>query len=730
MSHKLYPNDTPFQILDCEFAFKNLTKPEKLYAHYVSRASWEGQFITMFQTSPESPLIFIFFDKLFRSKPTIEQVKNHLREKHSFTDDDIKGLLVFAGAFMANGGNYRGFGDTKFVPNVPSEKLTTVAKEVFGVDFEFFNRHCILPMIDYTDNVRTLGFPPQSITNYWSANCVEKDSEIVTEFLNYKRVDAYNHRVFKTAANTEGNDVDIYEIRFASEQLSSDSDTTDEKLIGHEEEYKGRKFRFTRGDYSGIMPSVLDNLKSAAKNALNEDERKMMEEYVKSFETGSLQAHKQGSRHWIKDKGPVVETYIGFIETYRDPAGARAEFEGFVAVVNKEGSEKLGVLVNHAEEIIQQSMPWPKEFEKDSYLRPDFTALDIISFAGSGVPAGINIPNYDEIRQDEGFKNVHLQNVILANYAAAKISFVSESDVELIKKYRGLAFEVQVGLHELLGHGSGKLFQQKDGKLNFDLENTVNPLTGGKITSYYRDGESYDSIFTSMGSSYEECRAECVGIFLSTLRSVLKVFHVEGAEADEVMYVNWLTMVLSGIRGLESYSHETGKWNQAHSQARYVILRVLLEQAKGMIDIKIVTNKEDGKPDLAITVNRSAIETEGKKAIGDFLTKLQVYKTTADIAKAREMYMGYSEVKEDSVSGHDFIAIRQIITDRMRPRTVLVQSNTKYNHTTGDVDLITYESTAEGFAQSWIDRYNPQNGLYDTLKNLYNKDLKYFPVKN
>lgn len=40
----------------------------------------------------------------------------------------------------------------------------------------------------------------------------------------------------------------------------------------------------------------------------------------------------------------------------------------------------------------------------------------------------------DEIRQKEGFKNVHLQNVILANYAAAKVNFLTEQDSELLKK--------------------------------------------------------------------------------------------------------------------------------------------------------------------------------------------------------------------------------------------------------------------------------------------------------
>lgn len=718
LSQYTFPNNQPVVNLDCQQAFDGLTKKEKLYAHYLAKASWNGGLVVLVQTSPESPLIFSLLHKLYLGQ-TIPDLKQVAFQKCGFTEDEFTALLVYSSGIFTNMGNYKGFGDTKFIPNLPKNKFESLvmASAAFEADKQKITNLwnlCADAIFNISDNERHLGLGKKGVTTYFSNNCTMDDATFINGFLKEKGIEAYNSRLFKTVVGGITN----YEVRLAS-QVDND-DPVDQDLLGNHE-YNDCLVRVTRGDYSLLMEGVIVNLEKAKEYASNETEQKMLEKYIHSFKYGSLPAHKDGSRFWIKDKCPVIETYIGFIESYRDPAGQRGEFEGFVAMVNKAMSAKFGTLVSNAEKFLP-CLPWPSSFEKNTFLQPDFTSLDVLCFSGSGIPAGINIPNYDEIRQSEGFKNVSLGNVIPASYSFTVVPFLSADDQTLLNKYYVRSFEVQVGLHELLGHGSGKLFfKNNDGTYNFDIDTVTNPLDGEKITTFYHEGETYDSKFTTLGSAYEECRAECVGLYLCLNRDILKIFGLEGEEADDIIYVNWLSLLWAGLRGLEMYQPENSKWGQAHSQARFAILQVLQEVGQNFVTLKETTGS-DGKPDLQLILDRKLIETVGKEAIGKFLSKLQVYKSSGNVEKATEMFENYSSISANNKLA-PFLGYRDIVVARRQPRKMFVQVNSELSG--DDVTLKSYEATHEGLIQSWLDRF-PSADVDAILEGLYEKDREHF----
>ena len=85
-------------------------------------------------------------------------------------------------------GNYRGFGDSKFVPNLPKAKLEALLKasEAYKQDSAFIDfvwRNVETRLFGLEVNQLSLGFSPKGTTTYWSSGMTEEDAKIVKKFL-------------------------------------------------------------------------------------------------------------------------------------------------------------------------------------------------------------------------------------------------------------------------------------------------------------------------------------------------------------------------------------------------------------------------------------------------------------------------------------------------------------------------------------------------------------------
>lgn len=190
--------------------------------------------------------------------------------------------------------------------------------------------------------VLSLGLGEDGISTYYSDNVVKSDVDFVRGFMQDKGISPYNTRLWK---HTTGET--FYEIKTASSGAKP----------SEEHEYQGKRIVVSYGDYSEHLSKTVENLKKALGYVANENQKKMVQKYIDHFTGGNIDDHKDSQRAWIKDIQPSVETNIGFIESYRDPEGERGEFEGFVAMVNKEVSKKFGILVAGAEKFIPR-LPW------------------------------------------------------------------------------------------------------------------------------------------------------------------------------------------------------------------------------------------------------------------------------------------------------------------------------------------------------------------------------------
>ncbi|KAH6608699.1 hypothetical protein Trco_002045 [Trichoderma cornu-damae] len=325
---KHYLADQPPTVvrLEIEKHFALLTEQQKRYAHFISKAAFAGSRIVLRQLSPESEPIYDLIITLHKS---VNGDWDGLAKKAGVEGSELALFLEYAAMFLGNMGNYKSFGDAKFIPRC-SEK-TVAALAATSPEAQSFYEAAGGAVFSHDDPASMhLGFldAGHMTTYYPDSNGITKSEiEAVSAWMEEKRLLPENTRLRKTA--------DGFDILIASAVTSIPAEGGD---VGKETVFtvdsgplEGKTISLVYGDHADEMRNITANIKQAAAHADNDNQKNMHLAYAKSFETGSLEAFKDSQRFWIKDKGPDVECNIGFIETYRDPAGVRGEWEGFAS---------------------------------------------------------------------------------------------------------------------------------------------------------------------------------------------------------------------------------------------------------------------------------------------------------------------------------------------------------------------------------------------------------------
>ena len=222
-----------------------------------------------------------------------------------------------------------------------------------------------------------------------------------------------------------------------------------EKNIGQENISKlpGSKanIRLVKGDHSDELLIICHSFGEAALCAANPIQETFLDQYRWSFYTGDLGICKESQKTWVQDTNHSVENIVGFVEPYRDPYGVRAEFEGLVAISDREETNLLTKLVEESSKFIKR-LPWAtgrsdnddkSPFERSLFEPPDFTSIHALADCSSIIFPSIDLPNYNDIRQRRGFKNVIIANRMNAESDETQVlPFVGVSEAAAFQKHK------------------------------------------------------------------------------------------------------------------------------------------------------------------------------------------------------------------------------------------------------------------------------------------------------
>ena len=565
--------------------FENLSLQQKELVYYLTEAALQGRDILFDQNGKYN----------LRIRRTLEAI--YTGYKGDKNTPDFKAMEVYLKRVWFSNGIHHHYGSEKFVPGFAPEFFK---EAVLSVDAS------TLPLAEgqtaeqLCDELSLVIFDPAVMPK--RVNQAAGEDLVLTSACNY--YDGVTQKEAEDFYNAMKDPKDETPVSYGlNSRLVKENGKIQEKIwkVG--------------GLYGQAIDKIVYWLKKAEGVAENPEQKAVIAELIKFYETGDLKTFDEYAILWVKDLNSLVDFVNGFTESYGDPLGMKASWESLVNFKDMEATHRTEIISGNAQWFEDHS-PVDKQFKKDEVKGVSAKVITAAILAGDLYPAtaiGINLPNSNWIRSHHGSKSVTIGNITDAYNKAAhgngfNEEFVySDAELQLIDKYADLTGELHTDLHECLGHGSGKLLPGVD-----------------------------PDALKAYGSTIEEARADLFGLYYVADPKLVELGLTPNADAYKAEYYTYL---MNGLMTQLVRIEPGNNVEEAHMRNRQLIARWVFE--KGAADKVVELVKKDGKTYVVVNDYEKL-----RELFGELLSEIQRIKSTGDYQGAHDLVENYA-VKVD-----------------------------------------------------------------------------------
>jgi dipeptidyl-peptidase-3 len=360
----------------------------------------------------------------------------------------------------------------------------------------------------------------------------------------------------------------------------------------------------------GLYAPELRNANAAFEHALafaRPGERKPIRDLIRYYQTGSPADWHQFDVDWVRNN-PTVDFANGFIEVYMDARGQKGTSQSFVTVTDASVTKAMKTLAANAS-YFEQHDPWKPEYKNPHPNPPLAKAVEAVAETGDFTvfTIGDNLPNEQDIHQKYGTKSFIFTASMRAFDSATGLKTIREfsyspEEVERARKYHVIAEQMFTAMHEVIGHGSGRLSARLQGHDPADF-----------LKEYY--------------STLEESRADLVALWSFWDPKLLQLGLIPNQDVAREAYDSEARAALVQLREVP-----TGDTIQEdHRRGTQLIVNYIRDKTGA-----IQPRERDGKVYLVVTDYAGM-----RKGVGMLLAELMRIKAEGDYNGIRDLVTKY-----------------------------------------------------------------------------------------